>query len=68
MKTDSDYKIEACFPRFIIIGSMETPITNLSPFVIEKVISSNIKHITAKNLRTKPCQWKWKKEIKQISY
>ena len=56
--TDSDNETEACFPRFIIIESTEIPITNLSPFVIEKLISSNIKPITVKknnNFRTKPC-------------
>ena len=48
METDSDNETEAHFSRFMIIESMETPITNLSPFVIEKVISSNIKPITVK--------------------
>ena len=47
-EADSDYEIEVCFPRFIKIESTEKPITNLSPFVIEKVISNNIKSITVK--------------------
>ena len=32
----------ASFPRFIIVESAGMPITNLSPFLIEKVISSNM--------------------------
>ena len=52
-ETDSDNETEACFPRFIIIESTETLITNLLPSVIEKVISSNIKSITVKKQQLK---------------
>ena len=37
----SDNETEASFPRFIIFESNSSPITNLSPFIIEKVISTN---------------------------
>ena len=37
------------FPRFIIIESNSAPITNLSPFMIEKVISKNL--ITVKKIK-----------------
>ena len=47
----SDNETEAPFPRFIIIESNSVPITNLSPFVIEKVISINLTTITAKKLK-----------------
>ena len=47
-ETDSDYDIETPFPRFIIIESTEKPITNLAPFIIEKVISSNLTPIAVK--------------------
>ena len=50
-ETDYDNETEARFPRFIIIESTETLITNLLPSVIEKVISSNIKPITVKKLK-----------------
>ena len=54
-ETDSDYDTETPFPRFIIIESAEEPITNFSPFIIEKVILSDLTPITLKNLKTKPC-------------
>ena len=50
-ETESDYEGVAIFPRFMIIESMETPITNLSPFLIEKVISSNIIPVQKKNTK-----------------
>ena len=50
-ETESDYKGVARFPRFIIIESTETPITNLSPFLIEKVISSNMTPFNVKKLK-----------------
>ena len=46
-----DDDIEVPFPRFIVIDSMETPITQLSPFIIEKVISSNLTPINVKKLK-----------------
>ena len=39
----SNKEIEAPFPRFITIESNSAPITNLSPFMIEKVISISLK-------------------------
>ena len=48
METESDYEGVASFPRFIIIESTEMPITNLSPFLIEKVISSNMTPVNVK--------------------
>ena len=39
------------FPRFIVIESTETPMTQLSPFIIEKVISSNLTQINVKKLK-----------------
>ena len=50
-ETESDYEGVANFPRFIIIESTETPITNLSPFLIEKVISSNMTPVHVKKLK-----------------
>ena len=50
-ETESDYEGVASFPRFIIIESTETPITNLSPFLIEKVISSNMTPVHVKKLK-----------------
>lgn len=48
---DSDCEKEN-FPRFIILESEDDiPLTKLSPFVIEKVISTNITPKTVKNLR-----------------
>ena len=48
---NSDDDIEMCFPRFIVIESRETPITQLSPFIIEKVISSYLTPIYVKKLK-----------------
>ena len=39
------------FPRFMIIESTETPITNLSPFLIEKVIPSNMTLLHVKKIK-----------------
>ena len=48
-KSDSsDNETEARFPRFIIIESNSALITNSSPFIIEKVISTNLMPITVK--------------------
>ena len=47
----SDHETEAAFPWFIIIESKSTPITNLSPFIIEKVISTNLTPITVWELK-----------------
>ena len=49
--TLTDYEGVASFPRFIIIESTEMPITNLSLFLIEKVISSNMTHVHVKKLK-----------------
>ena len=49
-ETESDYEGVASFPRFII-ESTEMPVTNLSPFLIEKVISSNMTPINVKKLK-----------------
>ena len=48
---NSDDDIEVPFPRFIVIESTETPITQLSPFIIEKVISSKLTPINVKKLK-----------------
>ena len=50
-ETESDYEGVAIFPRFIIIESTELPITNLSPFLIENVISSNMTHVNVRKLK-----------------
>ena len=50
-ETESDYEGMASFPRFIITESTETPITNLSPFLIEKELSSNMTSIHVKRLK-----------------
>ena len=47
----SDNETEEPFPRFMIIESNRAPITNLSPFKIEKVISTNLTPITVKKLK-----------------
>ena len=40
-QSDSDSEIETDFPRFIIIESLlDTKIDKVSPFLIEKIISS----------------------------
>ena len=51
METELDYEGVASFLKFIIIESTETPITNLSPFLIEKVISSNMTPVHVKKLK-----------------
>ena len=51
METESNYEGVVSFPRFIIIESTETPITNLWPFLIEKVISSNMTPVHVKKLK-----------------
>ena len=48
---NSDDDIEVPFPTFIVIESTETPITQLSPFIIEKVISGNLTPINVKKLK-----------------
>ena len=50
-EAESDYKGVTSFPRFIIIESTEMPITNLSPFLIEKVISSNMSPVHVKKIK-----------------
>ena len=43
---------KSSFPKFIILESIEdTPLTKLSPFLIQKIISTNISPKTVKNLR-----------------
>ena len=51
-ETELDYEGVASFSRFIIIKYTEMPITNLSPFLIEKVISSNMTPVHVKNLKS----------------
>ena len=51
METESGYKGVASFPKFIIIESTETLITNLLPFLIEKVISSNMTPVNIKKTK-----------------
>ena len=51
----SDNETETPFPRFIIIESNSALITNLSLFMIEKVISTNLTPITDKKLNS-ACQ------------
>ena len=41
-ETDSEDEVESPFLRFITIESKSSPIVSLSPFINEKVISSNI--------------------------
>ena len=48
---NSDDDIEVPFPRFIVIESRETPIIQLSLFIIKKVISSNLTPINVKKLQ-----------------
>ena len=51
-ESDSSHnETEAPFPRFIIIESNSAPITNLSPFISEKGISTNLMPITVKKLK-----------------
>ena len=51
-KSDSsDNETDAPFPRFIINESNSALITNLSPFIIEKVISTNLTPITVKKIK-----------------
>ena len=45
-------QLELPFPKFIILESIEdTPLTKLSPFLIQKIISTNIGPKTVKILR-----------------
>ena len=44
----SDNETEAPFPRFINIESNIALVTNLLPFIIEKVISTNLSPVTVK--------------------
>ena len=48
LDSSSDNKTESPFLRFIVIVSTSLPITNLSPLIIEKVISSNLTPISVK--------------------
>ena len=48
--SSSDNEAESAFPRLIIIESSSLPITNLSPFIIEKVISGNLTPISVKKI------------------
>ena len=51
--SDSDSETESDFPRFIIIESLQdTKFNQLSPFLIEKIISSRSNPKTVKKLRT----------------
>ena len=51
--SDSDSETESDFPRFIIIESLQdTKLDQLSPFLIEKIISSRSNLKTLKKLRT----------------
>ena len=50
-ETDSEDEVESPFPRFISIESKSLPITSLSPFIIEKVILSNITPKSVKKLK-----------------
>ena len=47
----SNNETEAPFPKFIVIESNSAPITNLSPFIIEKVILTNLTPITVKKFK-----------------
>ena len=61
-KSDSlDNEAESTFPIFIIIESSSLLITNLFPFIIEKVISGNLTPISVKkNLKMEHYSLKWK--------
>ena len=51
--SDSDPETESDFPRFIFIESLQdTKLDQLSPFLIEKIISSRSNPKTVKKLRT----------------
>ena len=50
-ETDSEDEVESPFPRFISIASKSSPIFSLSPFIIEKVLSSNITPKSGKRLK-----------------
>ena len=51
-ESDSDYK--EIFPKFIILESKELPLTKLSPFIIEKTISSIIIPKSTKTFKMEP--------------
>ena len=57
-ETDSEDEVESPFPRFISIESKSSPITSLSPFIIEKVISSNITPKSVKKMIHYSRRWK----------
>ena len=64
----SDNETEAPFPRFIIIiESYSAPITDLSPFIIEKVISTNLTPINIKKNKSN-CLSRWKRGNMLIFY
>ena len=50
---EQKHKLESCsFPEYIIMESKEeTPITSLSPFIIEKILSANISPNMVKKLK-----------------
>ena len=50
-ETDSEDEVDSPFPRFISIELKSSPITSLSPFIIEKVISSNITPKSVKKIK-----------------
>ena len=50
-ETDSEDEVESPFLRFISIESKSSPITSLSPFIIEKVISINVTPKSVKKLK-----------------
>ena len=49
--SSSDNEVESTFPRFMIIELSSLPNTNLSPFIIEKVISGKSTPISVKKLK-----------------
>ena len=49
--SSSDNEADSTFPRFRIIESSSLPIIDLSPFIIEKVISGNLTPTPAKKLK-----------------
>ena len=58
----SDNETEVPFPRLIIIESNSAPITNLSPFIIEKVISTNLTPISVKKMKKSNSACRGRKE------
>lgn len=52
-ETESDNELDQkLFPRFIVLESIEnTPITKLSPFIVEKTMKSLIKTLSIKKTK-----------------